>query len=260
MLLASMISPETSAQMIPLQLELVPTGFVDKSFTALVQLSVSGSSGNGGTWDLAASAVSGGRVTEDGSGRIVTSHAGALVVLEREMRFAPGPYEIVGVAQNELTGALGSRREEGRWPDPDAQDAVVGPIAVLQPVRGAFLREGRASSTGALARSADETAKTDRPTALVGLICRRRGLDGPLHVERVLVGETEAPFVPMDFLPEDGRCVQVRDLVPAGTLLEGAFRYQVRVVRNGAEIARGERRFVAVAPDAVPPAAPGKPS
>lgn len=260
-LLAAFLSPEAKASQVPVHAAVIPLGYSDHEFLGLVQVAVASGAEPGATWDLAASVVSRERVTEEGAGRLIVSAARVPVVYEKPMRFAPGPFEIVSVAHDTESGAIASRHAEGQWPDPDAADAVVGPIAVLQPVAGAFLREDRPSKAGNLVVSAEEAASADRLTALVGLVCRRKGLKTPLVVERRLIGETSAPFAPMEIEPGEDRCFQVRDLLPAGTMSAGTFRYEIRVLRGDTELARGDRVFHCVAPatgahPAPPPAQP----
>jgi hypothetical protein len=55
----------------------------------------------------------------------------------------------------------------------------------------------------------------------------------------------------MDFEPirldtGEGRCAQVRDLIPPGSLTPGWFRYEVRVLTRGSELVTVEREFSAV--------------
>jgi hypothetical protein len=242
-LLAAFLSPESKTSQVPVRAAVIPIGYSGDEFVGLVQVAVASGAQPGSTWDIAASIVSRERVTEEGAGRLMVSAARVPVVYEKEMRFAPGPFEIVSVAHDSESGSIASRHSEGQWPDPDAADAVVGPIAVLQPVTGAFLRDERPSKAGNLAVSTGEAAVAERPTALVGLVCRRKGLKTPIVVERKLIGATEAPFAPMRVEPGDDRCFQVRDLVAAGTMSPGTFRYEIRVLRGESELARGERVF-----------------
>ncbi len=247
-LLAAFVAPDAERNEVPVRTALVPTGFSDGLFSALVQVAVTGSSVPGASWDLGASLVSRERVREEGSVRIRLDAPDTPAVFEKAMTFAPGAYELVSVALDAATGQVGSRRDEGTWPDPEAADVMLGPIAVLQPVVGAFARDGKASTSGALARSGDDAVRAESPTALVGIVCRRKGFDGPIRVERKLEGETAVPFAPMDVDFGEDRCAQIRDLIRGRTMTAGSFRYEIRVLKNGVELARAERSFPVVAP------------
>jgi hypothetical protein len=119
---------------------------------------------------------------------------------------------------------------------------------VLQPVSGAFLRDGETRKSGSLARGADQALRTDLPTALVSLVCRGRKLKEPLTVERKLIGASVVDFPPIRHEQLDEPCAQLRDLVPAGTLGEGYYRYRVTVRHGDEALEVADREFFAVAP------------
>ena len=218
--------------------KIIPTEFRDGKWSALVQVWVPGTSVHGATWDVGASLVARGKVREDFAERVLASSPGARVV-------PPGPYELVVVAPEVTTDQVFSRKFEGAWPDPNEQPAAVGPIAVLQPEIGAFLRDGQTRNRGALALGGTDVVRTDRPTALIALVCRAKNNRRPLTLERSLSGENEVSFDPVT-IPSEERCLQIRDGVPAGALGAGELEYRVRVIENGVEIARGESRILAV--------------
>ncbi|HKQ61814.1 MAG TPA: hypothetical protein VJS92_11005 [Candidatus Polarisedimenticolaceae bacterium] len=257
-LLAAFASPHTAHTDARVAATLVPIGYEDHAYRALVQVAVPASPLRSAQWDLGASLVARGKVREDASGRIVVTRAGTPVVLESEMRFAPGPFEIVMVAHDTTLDEIATGQVDGDWPDPDATAGVVGPIVVLQPAGGAFLRDGTSRVQGTLGHGPDEAVRPDLPTALVALVCR-----GPhkkkLRVERRLVGETSAEFGTMELDLRDQACAQIRDVVRAGTLTEGDFRYELRLLDGDEELATSQRAFVAVAPTAAPAASVQKP-
>ena len=240
-------SPEQDASPGPFT-RVVPHGFSGGEFSALVQVSVPGTRIPNATWDMGASLVSRGAV-RDTAARIRTPQPGVRVVLERMMRFPPGPYELVSVAHETTTDQVLSSRIESSWPDPDEGRALVGPIAVLQPEEGAFLREEEVRESGALALGRDDPVRTDRPTALVGLVCRAKRQKGKLRVERELIGEASVEFGKV-VLDDDGeRCAQIRDLVYANQMFEGGFEYRIRVYDGREEIAEGGVEFYALEPE-----------
>ena len=231
---------------------IIPTGFSDGRYSALVQLAVPASPLPGLQWELGASLVSRGAVRADTAGQISVPGADVPVIYEAVMTFKPGPYELVIVARESTTDQIATSSLEGSWPDPNGEMATVGPFAAMQPARGAFSRDGALSPSGALAVGETGAARAERPTALVGLVCRGRGRKKPLQVERTLIGKTSADFRPMELDLGSERCAQIRDLIPAGTMTPGDFVYEVRVLDGDEELAAARLEFTAVGAEATP--------
>jgi len=227
--------------------EIVPTGFDDGRFSALVQLAVPGAPIQAATWDLGTSAVYDNRVHSESSGRLEVSAPGVAVVFESEMRFRPGRHEIVGVAHEGRTDLISSGRLRVEWPDPNAAAVTLAPIALLQPAAALFLRDGATREHGSLARRPLDPVLGDRPAALVGLVCRGRRFEEPLRVLRAVVGRERLELPELTIEAGTERCAQVRDLVPAGALGPGPYRYVIRVFADGRLLGEGERDFVVVA-------------
>jgi VWFA-related protein len=228
---------------------MIPTGFEDGRYSALVQAVIPGSPQPQVDWDVGVSIVSRSRVREDASGRISVRGAHVPVVFETVVRLSPGPWELTGVAHDTVTGDIVAGRIEGDWPDPNESEATVGPIALLQPVQAVFLRDGSTRREGSLGRAADEPVRTDLPTALVGLVCRDRAQSRPLQVERRLAGEDFVDFAPLDLPAGRDRCAVVTDVIPADTMTAGMFRYEVNVRSEDEDVASGLRQLAAVEPD-----------
>ena len=230
----------------------VPTGFKNGMFSALVQITVPGTRVPGATWDLGASLVTGEKVREDASGRILAATPGVRVVFETEMKFPPGKYELVSVAHETTTDQLLSRKYEGEWPHPNRLPVSLSPIAVVQPADAAFLRKGELKKSGSLGYPASVPVMTGKVTAVVGLVCRAKKNRHELEVHRALSGDSSAEFPVLTFPPDDDeRCIQYRDLIPPDIMTEGEFRFQVTVLENGEEIATSERKFTAISEVAV---------
>ncbi len=127
----------------------------------------------------------------------------------------------------------------------------MGPIALLQPVEAVFMRNGNVRGQGSLALGKDRAVLTDRPTALVGLVCTGKGKKSweETRVERRLIGQTSVSFP--DLKPESsrGRCIQVRDVIPAFTLVEGSFRYEIDLYRGEEKLTGASREFNAQKPE-----------
>jgi VWFA-related protein len=253
-LMAAFASPTSERTQLPVDGIVIPTGFRDGKYSALVQLQVPGSPLPATAWDLGLSLISRGEVAADASGRISVSGPGVPVVLESEMRFRPGPFKLVGVAHETTGSDLGTGEIEADWPSPNDAPVTLGPVAVLQPVQAAILRDEQLRNEGAIGIGEGSLARTDRPTALIGILCRAKGNRGKFRVERKLVGEANsfAPFGPMKLDLGDDRCVQIRDFIPAGSMSTGMFSYEVRVFAKKEEVASTVKRFAAASPDEHP--------
>ena len=228
---------------------MVPISFANGVYTVLLQVSVPGTPLPGATWDLGASLVAERKVRNETSGRIQVNEPGVPVVLERELRIKPGSYEVVCVAHETNTGLITSDEIGMTWPAPGEARAVLTPIALVQPVSGAYLRDGQTRLQGSLARGVAEAVRPDRPTALIGLVCRSRRQKGPLSIERSLNGRSEQSFDPLTLDLEDDRCAQVRDLLPADSLTRGFYRYDIRIVEDGQTLQQRSREFYVMPTD-----------
>jgi len=235
-----------------LSANLVPSAFVGGKYTALLQISLPGTMLPAASWTLGASVVARDKVRAEVSGQLAVSQAGVPIVLEQEVRLGPGLHEIVAVAQEASSGFVLSDRRDVSWPDPDDQAATCGPIAVLQPTPGAFLRDGITRTEGSLARAMEEPLDSELPTALMGLVCRGRKRQGRLLVERTLTGESRVVFPPLEFELDKDRCAQIRDVIPAGVLGPGAYRYSVRAIRDERALDETSRDFHVAARAGVP--------
>ncbi len=243
-LMSAFSAPEASRNDVPLLAGLIPTGYDRGRFRARVQVAVPGTALPGSAWDLGVSVVTSGEVESSASGHIAVSGPGVPVVLERDMSFAPGPFELVAVARESRTDQIVSRRIEAEWPKLESSLAALGPIAVVQRAVGAFLRNGQKKNSGPLIRQEADVLRPDVETAFIGIVCRSRDQSGPLEVDRRLVGDTEAPFEKMVVDLGSDRCAVFQDRVVPGSMAEGSFRYSVRVLDRGQEVARAERSFV----------------
>ena len=63
------------------------------------------------------------------------------------------------------------------------------------------------------------------------------------RAERSIVGETEISFDPMALRSDKGRCVQIRDMVAAGSLGAGRMTYVVRILSGDELVASHELAF-----------------
>jgi VWFA-related protein len=258
-LLAAFGAPTAIEDSAPIRASLVPIGFSDGGFDALLQVFVPGAPVSGAVWDLGASVVSRDKVLDDTSHRVEVPAPGVPVVLERVTRFRPGPYAVVSVAHETRSDQTVSRETKGDWPNPKDQAATIVPVTIVQPQPGVFVRDGLVRKSGALAVADDGFVQTDLPAAFIGLVCWDGVQKAKLTVERRLVGDTSADFPPMTIEPDDRRCAMYRDLVQGETMTPGLFTYEVRVLSKDTEIARLDHEFAADDPagDAAAPAVGG---
>jgi hypothetical protein len=247
-LLAAHLDPDVVRSDINVGATLIPTGYSDGRFRALVQVSAPGSPLPRSSWEVGASIVTSGRVREEGSKQITVTGAEVPLTYEQEVSFAPGPFELIAVVHMTETGEIASRRIEGAWPDLDHAPAAIGPIAVIQPSQRVLVRGEETRTSGALAVGDNEAVRLDFPTAIVSLVCRHKKQKGTLRVDRNLVGASRADFEPVEIGPEDARCAVLSDMIPARTLGKGHFQVTVEVLCDGEPCASGKRTFAALEP------------
>jgi VWFA-related protein len=226
---------------------LVPTGWADGKYSALLQIHVAAMPLPEPRWELGASVIAGERVRHEASGSVAAGTAPTPVTLESEVRLPPGVLRLVAVAHETRSGLVSSSERVVDWPALDGAGPAIGPIVLLQPEGGAFVREHRAQGSGALLVEDGAPLVPDRPAAFVAVVCGRRGADGV--ADRRLRGQRvhEFPPVPLDG-DSAGRCVQIRDVIPSNTLGAGVFRYEIDL-RAGDRAAHGSRDFVIADPE-----------
>jgi len=240
-LLAAFTAPDSARDALAMQGGIVPLDVKNGKLRALVQESLPETSlGTREEWDLGMSLVSTGGVRDEASGRITVDRPGVKLVLESELEFPAGPFELSLVAMDSITGRVATGRIAGSWPG-KVGAAQTTSIAVLQPTDGAFLRDGKVRRTGSLVIAENQAVRADRPTAFVTLVCRADKAQTKVRVSRALTGGSSSTFPAVDLALKDAACSQVRDVVPAGTLAAGPFTYTLSV--EGAQ-ASESRKFV----------------
>jgi len=223
----------------------VPTGFRNGTYSALLQISVPGSPLHGATWDLGGSLVADSKVRDKASGRLSTSAPNVPVIFEHEMNFKPGAYEIVAVAHEARSGLVASSETDIDWPQLKGGVPRVGPIVVLQPASGAFLRDGQTRGSGSLFVPDSDPVFTSRPAAFVGIVCRGKGRQS-VRAERRLVGDRVHEFPDLELEIDEQPCAQVRDVIPSNTLTPGFYRYEIQLRQDDSIVEVGQREFVAL--------------
>ncbi len=249
-LLAAFGAPSAIENQAPIRGSVLPIGFSGGRYDALVQVLVPGVQIAPTAWDLGATVISDDKIALEESGRVQLSGPGVPVVLEAQASFRPGPYAVVAVAHEQTTDQTASREVRGSWPNPREQPVSIAAMTVVQPRAGVFYRDGEIRNSGSLVLDENDFARTDAPTAFVGLVCWDGLQKRALRVERSLSGDSAAAFEPLRIEPDDQRCASVRDVVPAGTMTPGLFDYEITVYVRDEVVARATRRFAADGPAA----------
>lgn len=207
---------------------LVPTDFRDGRYRAMLQIRVAPNGLSSASWDLGASLVREDRVRQEAAANISVSTSGVPGIYEEEVVLEPGEWDVIAVAHEKNTDFIARDLLSQGFAPPKGDVSVRGPMVVLQPEAGAFVREGDVKREGAVVRAPSEPLDSTRPTALVALVCRgKRG--ATVVATRRLVGADPIDFPPIDLDLEEERCAQIRDLIPPHTLGPGSYRYEVRI-------------------------------
>jgi hypothetical protein len=236
-LLAAFAAPDSVRDAVAMRGAIVPLGVEDGKLRVLLQASLPETKmPQGELWDIGMSVVSGPKIRTEASGRIGVPKPGIRIVLESEAKLPPGPYDVALVATEGPTGQIAIGRVSGSW-DGKFSNGVALP-AILQPVEGAFLRDGKARTTGSLAVVGDEPVRPDRPAAFVTLVCRTEKRQEAVTVRRALTGPSTTSFEPQRMPFGEAACVQVRDVVPANALVPGVYSYEIGVEGKDETISR----------------------
>ena len=229
MLLAAFLNEVGDADTVAMRGGIVPLDVVEGRLRLLVQTSLPETQDpRREAWDVGLSVVSGGGVTREASGRVTVDRPGVKIVLESETEVEVGDYEVAAAAAEDGSGRIGNGRITGSWPGKVPPGGIVG-VAVLQPSPGAFLRDGAVRETGSVIIGDEDPVLADRPIAFVSLVCRTSKRQKTARVHRALLGAS-ITFPDDDVALDASACVQVRDVVPSGTLARGTLTYVVRVV------------------------------
>jgi hypothetical protein len=194
-------------------------------------------------WEIGFDVVSMGTVVAHNSHRVTWRGNGRPPIYQTTLTLPPGPYEIIAVAHETATDSIRAGRVNGSWPPSRAGRVTLSLPAVAQPQRGGIVQDGEVRETGIVVRGAGNLVDPRQPVAMVTAACVSGSKDTVLRAERSIVGETEVSFAPMDLSSDEGRCVQIRDLIAARSLGAGRMTYFVRILSGEAEIASQELSF-----------------
>jgi hypothetical protein len=241
------LDPSQAGQDETMTAVVIPTGFDEKTFTALVQVALPPRSVADGAWDVGLTLEPERGKRRQVSQRVQLDRADVPVVVEWELEFPAAAYVLTAVASATPGDTVVATHVEGSWPAPDAKEMFVGSPVVIQPANAAFVRGDALRTTGSLGRTRRAWIDPDRPLALVGLVCRGSGgWPENTKVRRELSGASTASFE--DFRPDSGsRCAMYRDVVPPGVLTSGSFTYKVEAIDDsGTSVAGRSDRLTVV--------------
>jgi hypothetical protein len=230
----------------PLTVSTYPIGGTVKDLNVLAQVRFPDDDlppGNDTAWEIGFDVVSMGTVVAHNSHRVTWRGNGRPPLYQATLKLPSGHYEIVAVAHETSTDSIRAGRVIGSWPPSRTDRVTLSAPAVAQPQRGGLVQDGEVRETGIVVRGAGNLVDPRQPVAFVTAACVSVSKDTVLRAERSIVGETEVPFAPMELSSDDGRCVQIRDLIAAGSLGAGRMTYFVRVLSGDAEIAAQELSF-----------------
>lgn len=237
-LLAAFAAPDTVRDPVPIRGAIVPLDLQGEQLKVLLQASLPETRlPSGEQWDVGISVVTEGVVDHQASGRVIAGKPGVRIVFETEAPLFPGPYDIALVATEGPTGQIAIGRLSGEWTGDFANGVAF--TSILQPMEGAFVRDGKVRENGSLAVVGNEPVRADRPAAIVTLICKTSKRQASVRVQRALIGPSGTAFPPLDMPFGGAACTQVRDVIPAGSLGPGTYTYEIGVEGKNEKVSRG---------------------
>jgi len=230
----------------PLSVSFYPVGGTTKLLQVLAQVRLpegDAPAARDTLWDIGFDVVSSGEIVAHKSSGVTWRGNGQPPVYQTTLVLPAGPYEIVAVAHEPATDSIRAGRISGTWPPLPADPVTLSLPALAQPQHGGIVLDGRVKARGIIVRGEGNPVDPRASIAFVTAACVEGTPDAVLRAERRIVGETEVAFAPMTLTPDEGRCVQIRDLVAANSLGVGRLTYFVRIFLGDAEIASQELPF-----------------
>jgi hypothetical protein len=230
----------------PLSLSIYPVGGTTRNLQVLAQVRLPDADAPAArdtAWDVGFQVASHGRIVAHDANRVTWHGSGQPPVYQSTLSLPAGAYEIVAVAREDASDTVRSGRLSGTWPTTVSGGVTLSVPALAQPQRGGIVLDGQARDSGVIVRGAGNPVDPRAPLAIVTSACVDGGEDARFRVERRIVGETEVSFPSMLLGPDDGRCVQIRDLVAARSLGGGRLTYFVRVLTGEVTAASQEISF-----------------
>ncbi len=230
----------------PLSVSFYPVGGSTKSFQVLAQVRLPERDvplARDALWDVGFDVMSQGEIVAHSSSGVTWRGSGQPPVYQTTLSLPAGPYEIVAVAHEASSDSIRAGRLNGTWPPLPADPVTLSLPALAQPQSGGIVLDGKVRATGIVVRGDGNPVDPRTSVAFVTAACVEGPKDAVFRAERRIVGATEVSFAPMRLSPDEGRCVQIRDLVAAHSLGAGRLTYFVRILSGDTEIASQELPF-----------------
>ena len=216
----------------PLSVSIYPVGGTVKSLQVMAQVLLPDSQEphvRDTIWDVGFQVVSRGAVASRTSNRVKWSGKGRAPVCQTTLLLPGGPYEIVVVARDLGNDSIRQGRISGTWPPVAADRVTLSLPALAQPQRNGVVVDGQVNPHGIVVRGAGDRVDPREAAGIVTSACVEGPANAIFRAERSIAGETEVSFAPLSLTSDKGRCVQIRDMVAAGSLGPGRMTYTVRV-------------------------------
>jgi len=236
---------------------LIPVGFDESKATALLQFSFGAETDAPSvatTWDVGVNYFGASRVSGYGGVRVTSTSS--KIVFEKQVRLSPGPYSIIGVAQEVGNSGLARGTAAGVLGRPE-RNAVgfLHPLDLMQSEPGTYVSEAGNARTAGWRHMRHGMAASDRPIALVTSVCRGAGVHGRLTIAKSLLlpgGELHAPST--TWMEQGSPCRVIRDdVLREGELPWSNQPYEATLVVNvsdasGRTVARRSETFWVIGP------------
>ena len=240
-MLSAFVNPEDGKTGDRLPAYMIPLGFSEGRWRALLQIQFAGSPTARTAWDLGASLVGGERVLAERSRRVELDALGAPAAYETEISFKPGTIDLLAVARESTTNLIlsGTTRQDWQSPNPERSP----PVQILQEKNAIIIRDEETRSQGLWVLGENDPLIGEKSAAFVGVACRGRSGGDGWSVERQIQGKSVVSFPSVPLESKKDRCLQVRDLVPPASLGAGDYIYRLQVSHRGKVLHVQERSF-----------------
>jgi hypothetical protein len=247
-LVAALTAPEATRTGQPLAGTLVPIGFRDGKYEALLQMHLPSSGTLDAVWDLGFSILWRDAVRNSDQRRISVAGSADPVVVEQELDVALSPFEVMMVAQEQSTDDVVTGHLTDRWPDPRGAPLSIGPIRAAQPFDAHFVRGDETRWHGMLGLAELEPIHSGRGVTILTLVCRDPcSRAARLRVVHRMTGAIGLKLQPTELdLAKGQRCGLVRATIPEWNLCPGTLEYAISVTDGKRRSAASARRFLVI--------------
>ena len=245
---AAFVTPELFDDQESLASVLIPTGFEDGKYSALLQVAFPPSLMPDAKWELGVSVSWRDAVRQEADCGISVNGKATPVVFELPVELSLADFEVVMVARENNADSIVTGYLTDRWPNPRKLPISFGPVAAVQSGTAIFVRGDKTKRKGPLGIREGEPLRADRRTTILTLVCREpKNKRTSLLVDRELEGTLAVVLPPVELEIGGGlRCGLLKDRIPRGQLLPGNFTYTIVVHDADGQSATVTRRFAVV--------------